>query len=730
MRKRNLVLVSLILFTITAVTVICACTGKTNQIYFDTEIESGKSVYRMYLDSLTTLSPKVITRPKDRNYTLSSSNPTIVKVDGAKLIALREGIVTLTATSDEKSATAEVIVAKTKPVTKTDAERVGGYLVTFITEYGSVAGQIVNPGESATEPEAIVRPNGYLLYGWYYDKDCTLKYDFSTPVNAHLTLYALWGYAEPTYIFADNGDGTSSLTAFEHPNVPYADITLPAEDNGGNPVTKISVGAFESNKNITSVTIPSSYTEIGESAFEDCIALKKVIVGENVKTIGANAFHGANALKEVSFEGAATEEIGEYAFTSCRALESIILPNSVKTIGRYAFAECSALKTVTLPDELDLIDLRTFYGCALESVDLKNVTAIYNEAFYGCTALKTITGYEHLTFVGSYVFGSLTREKSLATAWLKDTGNHTVTERFGVKGGTVIYLGDILVYVVPQATKCPMIYVKQSVTAIAGQAVTDAGKVTLFFQGPTPPTYTDASRPFGEQAETVNGTTVYKPTADIVVQKGYTEAYTRAFMHCVEDVDGYQVPTVYSFAVCQSINETVSTTFEGLNMYARKPYYSYGSGVHYNKMLAKEKGDPYAGITLLNKALYTIFDYRGGLETLDIKSILDSVTADGTPYEIAKIDAYAFSVTGLKLKEICLPTEILEIGEYAFGASTLTEINISGNTDFDPSQTILGSNAFNTNICKDLVIWVPKDMLTAYSKSSSWSKYNSIIKGV
>ena len=85
--------------------------------------------------------------------------------------------------------------------------------------------QSVFIGSCATEPEEPVR-DGYAFGGWYKDEECTesLKYDFSTPVNANITLYAKW-LKKYTVTFDANG-GSGSMASIQ---VAYGNgITLPA----------------------------------------------------------------------------------------------------------------------------------------------------------------------------------------------------------------------------------------------------------------------------------------------------------------------------------------------------------------------------------------------------------------------------------------------------------------------------------------------------------------------
>ncbi|MBR6405651.1 MAG: InlB B-repeat-containing protein [Lachnospiraceae bacterium] len=88
------------------------------------------------------------------------------------------------------------------------AKWVQNRVVRFYLNYSSsqLTPQQVKPGSVATEPETPVR-DGYTFDGWYKEKECQNKYDFSTPVNQDLNLYAAWTC---TFTFEPNG-GTMSV---------------------------------------------------------------------------------------------------------------------------------------------------------------------------------------------------------------------------------------------------------------------------------------------------------------------------------------------------------------------------------------------------------------------------------------------------------------------------------------------------------------------------------------
>jgi uncharacterized repeat protein (TIGR02543 family) len=102
--------------------------------------------------------------------------------------------------------------------------------VTFNSNGGSsVSGQTVSPGATATRPKNPTRA-GYTFNNWYSDPDLTSVYNFSTPVDSSITLYAKWipgnegpvvvGVTPETVIISRSGDG--------YPKT----VTLTVDDDG------------------------------------------------------------------------------------------------------------------------------------------------------------------------------------------------------------------------------------------------------------------------------------------------------------------------------------------------------------------------------------------------------------------------------------------------------------------------------------------------------------------
>ena len=705
-----------------AVFALAACGDRTNTIYF-----SARS-YEIYLSESVTLTPEVTTAPRGRDYTLTSSNPAIVSVnaDGVSVTAHKEGIVTLKATavsSDKVFATTEILVFTERASASVPTENDGKYVVYFTTSYGSVPAQRVSPGECAVEPTAPYR-EGYVLFGWYEDAEYKVRYDFSEPVTSNIFLYALWAYDEPEFAF-EVIDDEVVLTGFKYPFIPYEHVTLPAEDENGSPIVAVKENAFAEDASLKSVTIPSTYREIGLNAFSQCAALESVTLSDGLIKIADNAFADCVKLMSVDFGANTTlTEIGSAAFAGCAALGAADIPDSVTEIGMRAFKDCSALSSVNIPDSLKIVREETFAYTAIAEVDLKNVVSIYNQAFWGATKLEKVNGGNSLKEVGSYVFGSLkSANVGEAAPWLSSSGDKYVFN--GNEGATVTYLGNVLVYVHPVETKPAPVYVLPGTVSIAAQAFSDVNYATAVFLSTVTPTY--GSQAFGYSSGA--------PTVDIVVPAGATEKFTRAFLVASKDEDGYYVPSAYSLALIQKIYEFTSAPFDGI-VYSRYPLKADSSGVYFSKLNVVDD-DPYTGLTYRDDAVYYVLHaYYGNAAALDMNEYLATDAAQRgissrTAY-LEKICAYAFSANST-LARVYLPNRTLRIESYAFmECRALTALYMQGETGLDAGlefvPAVVNQSSFNFSLMPSkFKIYVDANLYQRYISAWNYSSISSKI---
>jgi hypothetical protein len=147
-----------------------------------------------------------------------------------------------------------------------------------------------------------------------------------------------------------------------------------------NSVTSISDYAFNSNKNITSVTFGTNVRKIGAWAFSE-VNLGNLVIPGNVKTIGSGAFRLANISSLRIDEG--VETILELAFQVNKNITSLTIPNSVTFIGAGSFAQWNALTNLTLGSGLKSVGSFAFYNGLVTSLLIpKNLESIGEGSFW------------------------------------------------------------------------------------------------------------------------------------------------------------------------------------------------------------------------------------------------------------------------------------------------------------------------------------------------------------
>ena len=140
---------------------------------------------------------------------------------------------------------------------------------------------------------------------------------------------------------------------------------------GGYDVTSINRSAFSGSDKITSVSIPSSVTDLDNGVFKDCTKLETVdfLPGSTITLLPGEAFKGCTSLKNINIPDSVTH-IGRYysnyVFEGCTSLVTISIPDSVTHIGKDAFKDCTSLKSIVFTENSLL---RTFeYSEGLSNV--------------------------------------------------------------------------------------------------------------------------------------------------------------------------------------------------------------------------------------------------------------------------------------------------------------------------------------------------------------------------
>ena len=127
------------------------------------------------------------------------------------------------------------------------------YTVTFDPQGGSPTpdSQKVDEGKVATEPTNPTK-NGYTFTGWYTEKECKNKYNFSTAVEENKTLYAGWDANQYNITYVLNGGTNDSSNPSTYKTGDTVTFKAPTKENStflgwyekedfsGNPIGSIS----------------------------------------------------------------------------------------------------------------------------------------------------------------------------------------------------------------------------------------------------------------------------------------------------------------------------------------------------------------------------------------------------------------------------------------------------------------------------------------------------------
>lgn len=203
--------------------------------------------------------------------------------------------------------------------------------------------------------------------------------------------------AEPL-MYNLNEDDTYSVAKCD---VSQTDVVIP-ETYKGKSVVKIENGAFDDCKNVLSLVIPDSVTEVEINALNGLRNLQKL-------TAPAVALSSVSKIQKIdTLIVTSGEAIAENAVSGWDYLKSVTLPDTLKTIGDLGFAHCELLEQISLPEGLTSIGANAFYNCALlKQIELPDsVVSVGNYAFGECASLETVSLSKSLSTVGNWVFAS------------------------------------------------------------------------------------------------------------------------------------------------------------------------------------------------------------------------------------------------------------------------------------------------------------------------------------
>ena len=156
-------------------------------------------------------------------------------------------------------------------------------------------------------------------------------------------------------------------------------------------ITTIGGYAFYG-KNLESIILPESLTQIQRYAFAENTALAGITIPANVKYIAKYAFHNTGIMN-LTFTGSNVSVIEQYAFAYTRKLTSVTLPAGIVKLGTYVFYR-SGIESALFAAGTTLTEIPegAFSGTKLAEVTIPDsVTLVNHNAFRDCTALCRLT---------------------------------------------------------------------------------------------------------------------------------------------------------------------------------------------------------------------------------------------------------------------------------------------------------------------------------------------------
>lgn len=139
------------------------------------------------------------------------------------------------------------------------------------------------------------------------------------------------------FFFRQADDETYAIMGYQGDE---AEVVIPAT-HGGKPVTILFDDLFEGHKEIVSVEIPNTVTNLGEFLFSGCENLRRISLPESLESIWPYAF-AYSGIDEITLPDSLTS-IAPFTFKDCKNLRKVVCGAGMKKIHGKAFLGCEKL---------------------------------------------------------------------------------------------------------------------------------------------------------------------------------------------------------------------------------------------------------------------------------------------------------------------------------------------------------------------------------------------------
>lgn len=274
---------------------------------------------------------------------------------------------------------------------------IGAYAFAGASSLGLNLAGNVNDNYTLMIPDSVTTIGDYAFAGtaqapvrirnFIFTQDSTLAYigAYAFAYCSEITRIDIGRFV--SYIGEGAFRGTSRLSAIDvsAQNMYYLSIGHSLYDRVGNSATKLI--KYATGRTDTAYTVYEGVVEIGSYAFETDKTLQTIIIPSSVTVISKNAFEGSSA--EIVFDRPTITVISDYAFYGYER-DTLNLPASLLTLGDYALAG-SDIAFVNIPQSLRNIGAYAFAGTPITEITIPaGVISISPAAFAGCDNLASI----------------------------------------------------------------------------------------------------------------------------------------------------------------------------------------------------------------------------------------------------------------------------------------------------------------------------------------------------
>lgn len=303
------------------------------------------------------------------------------------------------------------------------------YVVVFNSNCDDVDSKI-NWYASGTIKAPVMEREGYILQGWYFDKECTRPVQNDYVVTENITVFAKWleRYVQITfdancpdmedvsYTYDRLLDNWYEPEMFRHGYDFYGWYYDAACTNAvgdtfvfDDDITFYAKWSFLYNYKVTNgkaqlTGIKKWQTDKNGLPIYD-IVIPMYADSYPVTSIKLNA--GSRSITSVTFPDS-FESINEWAFSDYITLRKVTLGKNVKVIEEGAFNLCYNLETVVFNDGLIEIQDSAFRSCSkLSGVVLPETLKTLGNAFGGCDLITELVIPDSTIYVSEELFSSM-----------------------------------------------------------------------------------------------------------------------------------------------------------------------------------------------------------------------------------------------------------------------------------------------------------------------------------